>query len=230
LFKNQKAAAVIASGGQGTRMNAKLPKQYLTLAGQPILARTLAVFRDCKWLDQIILVTPSCWIDYTIENILKPLGIEKTVHITAGGETRRQSVYQGLLAADADLVIIHDSVRPFISQDDIRRVLEAARNCGACTLGAPVKETIKECDGKGFVRRTLPREALWQIQTPQCFAYPLIRQAHEQAAERLEATDDASLVERLGKPVRILPGSYANIKITTEEDLVLGEYLARSDL
>ena len=219
-----KVAAIIASGGQGKRMGSQEPKQFIKVDSKPILAYTLAVFNSCAGVNEIILTAPSGYESVTDE-IARAYKIDKASNIVTGGDSRQQTVYNALQAArGAGIVLIHDAVRPFVTADEITRIIEAAGIYGACSLGAPVKDTIKICDSGGFVINTPPRETLWQIQTPQGFLYDIIMSAHEAArASGYTATDDAGLAERVGQPTRIIKGNYANIKITTQEDLLFFE-------
>lgn len=216
-----KATAIIASGGTGLRMGSALPKQFISVKGKPILARTLSVFNICTGISEIILTAPAGYEALT-ENIISAFNFEKAARIITGGNTRQQSVYNALQAVSgADIILIHDAVRPFVTTEEILRTIEAAGIYGACSLGIPVKDTIKICDANGFVIGTPARETLWQIQTPQAFLSGVIMKAHEQALlDGITATDDAELAERIGQPTRIIMGNYANIKITTQEDLL----------
>lgn len=216
--------AIIPAAGTGSRMRAGVNKQYLLLDGRPILARTLALFESHPRIERICVVSPRDEIDYCRDEVIGRYGFAKVGEIIAGGPTRQDSVANGLngcgVAAD-DLVVIHDGVRPFLTGEQLDRVLDAAERCGAAVLGVPVKETIKRVVD-GIAVETPERCHLWQVQTPQVFRYGLIRTAHEQArADGFTGTDDAMLVERLDRPVAMVEGSYANIKITTPEDLLI---------
>ena len=213
--------AIIASGGQGSRMGSDIPKQFIVIKGKPILAYTLLTFNACADIDEIILTAPSGYEALT-EKIASTFDIYKLSHIINGGGSRQETVYNALQAAiNADIILIHDAVRPFVTADDISHAMKGAEAYGACSLGVPVKDTIKICDKNGSVISTPPRETLWNVQTPQAFLSPVIKRAHEHARhECFTATDDAELAERIGHPTRIIMGNYANIKITTKEDLV----------
>ena len=213
--------AIIASGGQGLRMGSALPKQFIRVNGKPILAYTLSVFNLCEDIDEIILTAPSGYEGMTQE-IVRAYNIRKISGIITGGPGRQQTVYNALrLAGGADIIVIHDAVRPFVTQIDISRAAEAAAVYGACSLAVPVKDTIVVCGADGAIIATPARETLWQIQTPQAFKGSVIREAHETARrEHFTATDDAGLAGRCGTPARIIMGNYANIKITTAEDLL----------
>jgi 2-C-methyl-D-erythritol 4-phosphate cytidylyltransferase len=216
----------------GKRMGAEINKQYLLLAGKPILAHTLQVFQDTPFIDDIYVVIPAAEIPYCQEHVVERHGLTKVRQIVPGGAERQYSVMNGLQAAaeagDDDVVLIHDGVRPFVPPRVLERAVEMARLHDGALVAVPAKDTIKVVVD-GIVRATPPREDLWLAQTPQAFRYAVIRAAHEiAAAERYLGTDDASLVERLGKDIHIVVGDYRNIKITTPEDLVLAEALMKN--
>jgi len=218
--------ALIPAAGMGRRMNAGINKQYVLLAGVPTVARTVAAFQQDERVDHIYLVIPETEIPYCRQQVVEAYGLDKVRAIVAGGSERQHSVLNGLRAlpspADDDIIIIHDGVRPFVTADMIHRSIESARINDGALAAVPVKDTIKVVR-EGIVQTPL-RESLWQAQTPQTFRYGIIRNAHERAAaEGYLGTDDASLVERLGGSVAVIMGDYRNIKITTPEDLLLGE-------
>lgn len=226
---NPPVSAVIVAAGQGRRMNADKNKQYIEIAGKPVLARTLEVFQECSCIDEIILVVNSQDILFCKQDIVDFYGITKVKSLVAGGRERQESVYNGLLEVDGKcgIVLIHDGARPFVSVQSIQESVEAAREYGASCVAVPVKDTIKTADGEGFIDKTLDRTVIWSIQTPQTFKYELVMKAHNAArAEGFSGTDDAVLVERLGVRTRLVMGDYTNIKITTPEDLIFGEAIA----
>ncbi len=213
-------------------MGAGINKQYLLLAGKPILAHTLQVFEDAPCVDDVYVIVPEAEIPYCREEVVERYGLAKVRAIVAGGAERQHSVMNGLQAlagaGDDDVVLIHDGVRPFVPERVLERSVEAAREHDGALVAVPAKDTIKVVVG-GVITATPPREELWLAQTPQAFRYPVIRAAHEvAAAERFLGTDDASLVERMGKEVHVVLGDYRNIKITTPEDLVLAEAFLRA--
>lgn len=225
------ASAVIVAAGRGTRMGMDINKQYMDICGKPMLARTLQVFEDCDSIDEIILVVNSRDIFYCKQNIIEKFNFSKVKSLVSGGETRQNSVYNGLcdVSTGCDVVVIHDGARPFILPEEIVACIDAAYEYGASTIATPVKDTIKLTDGEGFIRETLDRNALWAVQTPQTFLYSLIMAAHRKAIEDdFTGTDDAMLVERMGIKIKLVRGSYNNIKITTKEDIKLAEILADS--
>lgn len=220
--------ALIPAAGMGSRMQAGINKQYLRLGDRPILAHTLAIFDQHPLVDRIVVVAPEAEIPYCREQVIAAYGFQRVTAIVAGGAERQDSVRLGLAAcagADDDLVLIHDGVRPFLPSTRLAELLTAATDHGACIVAVPVKDTIKQVDGQ-MITGTPERSSLWQAQTPQAFRFALIRDAHQKAlATGYRGTDDASLVERLGHPVAIVPGDYRNFKITTPEDLVLANAL-----
>lgn len=219
-------SVIIVAAGKGTRMNSHINKQYLDLCGLPVLARTINAFQKCKLVDEIILVVNKDDIVYCKKEIIDIHDFVKVTQIVGGGDKRQQSVLNGLNCVNnkAEVVLIHDGARPFIKQDIIVESIITASKFGAACAAVPVKDTIKRSGEEGFIKETLQRENLWAVQTPQAFKYPLIKEAHRQALnDNFEGTDDSILAERLGLPVKIVMGSYDNIKITTMEDLLVGE-------
>ena len=217
-------SAVIVAAGKGIRMNDTVRKQYLPLAGRPVLAHSLTLFEECNLISKIILVVPEDDFNFCKKEIL-PARSEKTVRLVPGGKKRQDSVYNGLLAADENkgIVVIHDGVRPFINIEMLELCINGAKEVGACIFGIPVHDTVKQVES-GHIIKTLERDTLWLAQTPQAFQYEIIRKAHENARLKgYEGTDDAFLVEQMGKHVKIINGSKNNIKITTREDLKLAE-------
>lgn len=222
-----KVIALVPAAGIGKRMGAQINKQYLLLAGKPIVAHTLQILEDAPFIDEIYVIVPEAEIPYCREHVVERYDLTKVRGIVAGGAERQNSVMNGLRAltgADVDdLVLIHDGVRPFISLPVLEKSVETAREKGGALVAVPVKDTVKIVVD-GIVRETPLRETLWLAQTPQTFRYSIIMAAHEiAAAERYLGTDDASLVEWMGKDVHIVLGDYRNIKITTPEDLVMAE-------
>lgn len=229
--QNGKVAAIITAAGKGTRMKSDINKQYMDLGGIPVLARTIFPFQDSPRVDEIIVVINEEDIKYCKTNIIEKYGLSKVTSLVSGGAERQNSVYKGLCAVDNlfEIVMIHDGARPFITVDKIEECIDNARIYGACGLGVKVKDTIKISDSEGFVSTTPDRNCLWSIQTPQCFNLKLIMNAHDQAIKNgYVGTDDMVLVEKMGIPVKILEGSYINIKITTPEDIAIGESILRS--
>ena len=223
-----RTVAIIPAGGSGKRLSADIAKQYLSLKSLPVLVHTLNVFQTSGMIDAIILVAPRDDLAFVREQIVEKYGLTKVSVIVAGGKERQDSVHHGLEAVTkpCDVVIIHDGVRPFVTQEMIVQIVKAASDGGAASIGVPVKDTIKEITGENIVAATLPRRNLWQTQTPQAFQYELLCRAYAVAEkDHYYGTDDASLVERMGGRVHMIAGSYENIKITTPEDLIVAEAL-----
>jgi len=220
--------AVIPAAGMGRRMGGSTSKQFLRLAGRPILAHTLDLFENHPAVDHLVLVVPAHEQDLCRRQVIAPGGYRKLRAMVDGGAERQDSVRLGLAACRAaadDLVLIHDGVRPLFDPALLGPLLAAARQAGGAIVGVPVKDTVKTVED-GRIAGTPRRDRLWLAQTPQAFYFALIREAHARArAEGHVGTDDASLVERLGRPVAVVRGDYRNIKITTPEDLVLAEAL-----
>lgn len=219
--------AVVLAAGRGSRMNSEIQKQYLMIGGKPVIYYALKQFEDFREIDEIILVTGENEISYCKEKIVEAYGLKKVIRVVAGGAERYHSVYRGLCAAgNCDYVFIHDGARPFIDQELLTRAMEAVRQHKACVAGMPVKDTIKIADDGLFADQTPDRSRLWMIQTPQVFSYSLIREAYDKLFHREISgiTDDAMVLEQMeGYPVKLVEGSYRNIKITTPEDLLIAE-------
>ncbi|MEK6655570.1 MAG: 2-C-methyl-D-erythritol 4-phosphate cytidylyltransferase [Thermodesulfobacteriota bacterium] len=225
-----KTVAIIPAGGSGRRMGSGIPKQYLLLGGIPVLVHTLQVFQSSPVVDEIFLVVPEGDIPEVRNAIVGRYNLFKVSLIVAGGAERQDSVRNALahLREEHGIVLVHDGVRSFVSGELIQRVVAAAEEDGAVAVGVRVKDSVKEVNSAGWVIKTVTREGLWLTQTPQAFRKPLILAAYERAAaDGFCGTDDASLVERMGVPVRMIPGDYDNIKVTTPEDLTLGEAIIR---
>jgi 2-C-methyl-D-erythritol 4-phosphate cytidylyltransferase len=224
-------SAVIVAAGKGSRMNMDTNKQYIDICGKPVIARTLQVFEDCRRINEIVLVVNQQDLEFCRTNIIDKYRFRKVKIIVPGGQKRQDSVCNGLLKVDksCSIVLIHDGARPFITEGCINLSIEAAFQFGASCVAVPSKDTIKKADSNGFAIETPDRSSLWLIQTPQAFKYGLILEAHKRAVDDgFEGTDDAVLVERLGAPLKLVMGSYDNIKITTQEDIVLAEAIAGS--
>jgi 2-C-methyl-D-erythritol 4-phosphate cytidylyltransferase len=230
MEKMARVVALIPAAGCGRRMGSQKPKAFLPLGGIPLLTRTLQKFELCAQVDEILPLVPEGKVSICEEEIVRRPGLRKVRRILAGGPERQDSVYLGLKAIEgkADFVIIHDGARPFVSSELIELALSASKCWKAVVAAIPAGDTIKEVSLDGEILRTVDRRHLWIIQTPQSFEYGLIARAHEKAKEEgFYGTDDASLVERLGVPVRVIEGSRFNFKITTPEDLILGKALLK---
>jgi 2-C-methyl-D-erythritol 4-phosphate cytidylyltransferase len=223
--------AIIVGAGEGRRMSGRGRKQFAKIAGKPLMAYTVEVFEASPAVDHIVLVVPRDSVEFAKEEIVEACKFKKIRDVVYGGETRQQSVQAGLKALKDKTrwVIIHDGVRPLISEVMIKRVLDAAQKTGAAISGVAARETIKQVES-GQIVGTLDRRLLWLAQTPQCFRYDVIADAHKRAAgDKMDATDDAALVEKYGTKVVVAVGSYSNLKITSPEDLPLFEYFLKAD-
>jgi 2-C-methyl-D-erythritol 4-phosphate cytidylyltransferase len=225
-----KTAAIIPAGGAGARMGGKTAKPYLTLDSLPIIVHTLRVFEASPLIDAVILVVRDEDKTYVRDDIVMPFAFTKVTNVISGGKTRQDSVNNALpfLADDHDLVVVHDGVRPLAEHLLLERVIEAAQNTGAAAVGVPVKDTCKIIDTDFFVLQTIDRGSLYQIQTPQAFKKEILLDAHGKAIQDgFHGTDDASLAERMGISVKVIAGSYENIKITTPDDLLQAELIVK---
>lgn len=232
-MKGIRATAIVLAAGQGKRMHSSVHKQYLLVRGKPVLYYALKAFEN-SIIDDILLVVGEGEEDFCQKEIVDRYGFCKIRAIVCGGKERYHSVAYGIRNIDweCDYIFIHDGARPFVDEDIIKRVFDEVRQFRACVVGMPVKDTIKIVDEKGFVADTPDRSRTWQIQTPQVFERQLIAEAYEKliAAEKrllsdgVTVTDDAMVVEYfMNIPVKLVQGSYKNIKITTPEDLQIGE-------
>lgn len=222
----KRVTAIVLAAGSGKRMNSDVHKQYMMLVGKPVIYYALKAFEESEVTD-IVLVTEAGEEEYCRREIVERYGIRKVSAIVEGGKERYHSVYEGLKAAvGADYVLIHDGARPLVTADIIARSIKAAEESLACVVGMPVKDTIKVVGEDGFAKETPNRSTLWQIQTPQSFSYALIADAYQKviASGDTVVTDDAMVLEKVtGQSVRVIEGSYCNIKITTPEDLMVAE-------
>ena len=223
--------AVIVAAGKGRRMGTEISKQFLPLCGKEILAHSVEKFEKAEKIRDIVLVTGEDSLQ-DVREMAQEYGWKKIVSVVAGGKERQDSVWNGLQAvsADTEIVLIHDGVRPFVTEDILNHSIETAVEMGGCVAGVPAKDTIKVCNSENIAVATPDRSTLWQIQTPQTFQKDLIMQAYQKAKEEgFVGTDDASLAEYSGCPVKVIMGSYRNIKITTKEDLLIGEAFLKEE-
>lgn len=223
--------AIIAAAGQGTRMAGKRPKQFLELAGTPILIHTLQAFERCDAIHEIIIVLAEEETDGFL-SLAGEHGLHKIARVVSGGRTRAESVLRGLQAVDAgavEIVAVHDGVRPFVTPEEISRTVAAAKPEGAAILVSAPVDTIKEVNA-GVVVKTLDRATIRNALTPQCFHHKLLLRAYDRVdVLDPELTDESSLVERLGVKIAIVEGSPRNIKITRPEDLAIGEAILKTN-
>lgn len=230
-MQRAKCTAIVLAAGQGKRMGTKVQKQYLEINEKPILYYSLHTFEQSPLIDEIVLVVGEKQVEYCRHEIVSKYQIKKVKKIVEGGAERYHSVLQGLQEVDAEYVFIHDGARPFVDEATLERAYDAVEKYGACVVGMPVKDTIKHSDSEGFVAGTPDRSSLWMIQTPQVFETTLIKQAYEKLMkqEQITVTDDAMVVEQmLGEKVKLVEGSYQNIKITTPEDLLIASSFLQS--
>jgi 2-C-methyl-D-erythritol 4-phosphate cytidylyltransferase len=225
--------AIIPAAGSGTRLGGSTPKQFLLLAGIPIIFHTLLRFETCPEIDAVAVALPVSQLVEFGEEISKR-DFQKPFHLVPGGRERSDSILNALEAIaglSPEIVIVHDAVRPFVSTRQISNVIARAREVGAAILALPATDTIKEVEN-GLITRTLDRRKIYRAQTPQAFRYDLLRQANEAARAAFVPsewmTDDSLLVERLGAPIAVVEGSPDNLKITTPEDFKLAERMMTS--
>ena len=226
--KDKIIKAIILAGGYSKRMGLGVPKQLVKIGNKPLLVYTLDVFEKCKQIDSIILVGPGKYIRQCCD-LVKKQRYKKVEQLVVGGKTRQQSVFNALRRTiNCDYVLIHDGVRPFITQRIISRTIKAVKEFGAVTCAIKATDTIVEAK-KDYIGSLLCRDKLWRIQTPQAFKFDLIFKAHRKAkAKRIfDASDDTQLLLALKKKVKLLEGSYRNIKVTTMADLLLTKKLKR---
>ncbi len=225
-------AAILPAAGLGTRMGSEKPKQFLELDRVPIVLHTLRRISSCPLVTQIYVATRADEIAW-LEALVRKEQFPQTVRVVRGGDTRQASVGQALheVAEDAELVLVHDAVRPFVTREQIERVIEEARRCHAAILGIPAMDTVKEVkraslpEDVALITATIPRERVVLAQTPQVFAAKLLKDAFARAeADGVSASDEAGLVERLGYDVHVVLGSERNIKITRPSDMDLARY------
>lgn len=214
----------------GRRMGQKVAKQFLPLGDKPMLAHTLLAFQRASGVDEIIPILSREDMESCLRDVIEQYHITKVRTLVVGGKERQDSVMNGLrkLGKDASIVLVHDGVRPFVTQEMIQESIDHAKKGDCVAVGVPLKDTIKEVNDKQVVRHTLERSRLWAIQTPQTFPVKILKRAYEESYKHnVYGTDDAMLVERAGGTVHVIMGSYENIKITTPEDLILAEEILK---
>lgn len=228
-IKKIKISAIITAAGSGSRMASKIPKQFLKINGVSIIERTIRKFFSIDIIDEIIVIVRKEELDF-YDKLTKKYN--KKIKIAIGGNTREKSTYNGLLKTDAnsDIIICHDGVRPFVTKEIILEAVKNMKDYNAVIVGVPVKDTIKSIREDKTIAFTPARKYLYQAQTPQVFKRDVILDAYKKCfTEDIQVTDDSSLMEIIGEKVKIIDGSYSNIKITTKEDLVFGEIIAKSE-
>lgn len=218
--------AIVLAAGKGKRMGTKIHKQYLSLGGYPLIYYSLRAFASSPLIDEIILVAAEGEEIYCKKEIVEKYNIEKVSRVVAGGKERYHSVWNGLQLVEKGYVFVHDGARPFVDEGIIERAYEAVTESRACVVGMPVKDTVKLSDENGYVKETPERSRMWTVQTPQVFDTELLKKAFQllMSTRHIQVTDDAMVVEQmLGHPIKLVQGSYENIKITTPEDLEVAE-------
>jgi len=218
--------AILLAAGKGKRLLSSQSKPLIKINGKPLIAYSLLALEKHPLIREIVIVA-NAGNREKIGSIIRSLKIKKVKYIVLGSLRRQDSLGCGLEALNekTDIVLIHDAARPFISGRVISSAVRAAKTFGSCVVAVPVKATIKAVSAKA-VRKTLDRSELWEIQTPQVFRKNIITESHRRFSKE-DVTDDASLVEKLGKSVRIVEGSYYNIKVTTPEDVFLAGAIAK---
>ncbi len=231
-MQKKKCTAIVLAAGQGKRMGTKVQKQYLEISGKPVLSYSLEVFQQSGIIDEIILVVGEGQEEYCRKEIVDKFRITKVNRIVNGGAERFHSVWNGLQEiTDDGFVFIHDGARPFVTEEILMRAYETVQEEKACVVGMPVKDTIRIADANRFAKETPDRNYVWQVQTPQVFENSLIKKAYSLLMKQdiIQVTDDAMAVETmLQKNVKLVEGSYENIKITTPEDLQVAKTILRN--
>ena len=225
----EKYTAIVLAGGSGKRMGLSVKKQYIEICNKPLLYYSVHAFEKSD-VDEIVLVVTPGDENYVKKEIVEKYGFKKVSAIVPGGKERYNSVYEGLKVTRGDYVLIHDGARAFVTKEIIRRAMDGAKEYGACVVGMPVKDTIKVADDDGYVKDTPERSSLWMVQTPQAFSYPLVKDAYEKvlAKDATGVTDDAMVVElATDQKVKLIEGSYDNIKVTTIDDLDVAENILK---
>ncbi len=225
-----KVTALIPAAGMGKRMGRTVAKQFLPLGDRPMLAHTLLAFQRASGVDEIIPILSKEDMESCLKEVIELYHITKVKTLVVGGKERQDSVFNGLQKLDDDkgIVLVHDGVRPFVTQEMINEVVEFAKKGECVTVGVPLKDTVKEVGSDGIVKNTLDRSRLWAIQTPQAFPVKVLKRVYAEAYKHsFYGTDDSTLAERAGSKVRVIMGSYDNIKITTPEDLLLAEQIMK---
>ncbi len=233
-----KTVAIVLAAGSGSRMKSDVKKQYMEIGGKPLIYYSLKAFEE-SIIDDIVLVVSRGDVDYVKKDIVDKYGFDKVRAVVEGGLYRYHSVRLGLEAADSncDYAFIHDGARPFVDRDIIMRALSAVKEYGACVVGMPAKDTIKIADDKGFAQSTPNRDKVWMVQTPQVFSYKTIlelyrrldREEEELMARGINITDDAMVAEYYSdQKIKLVEGSYNNIKITTPEDIAVAEEILKN--
>lgn len=213
---------IIPASGSGTRFGGNIPKQFMKIEGKEILAHAISTFHQIRSIDEIIIATKQEYFE-KIKLIIRKNKFFKVKRIVEGGKLRQDSVYRALMNLDCsenDFILVHDAVRPFISRDKILELIKEVKKHNCVILGLPVAETLKKIDKKNYVEKTIDRENVWSIQTPQAFRYDILKKSFEKAyKDNFNGTDESSLAEYSGYKVKVIEGEKTNIKITLKADL-----------
>ena len=229
-------AAIITAAGSGTRFGEGgdgIPKQFAPLSSEPLLAHSIRSFSGCDSIEEIVVVVPHDWLEYTQSEIIQKYGFNRVKKLVPGGKERQQSVENGFrsLTDKPDIVLVHDGVRPFVRPLTIESVITKASESGAAICAVPATDTVKQSSPERYIENTLERSSIWLAQTPQGFRYEILDEALRCAGEDgYTGTDESILVERIGVKVKLVQGSRYNIKITTKEDIILGELLLKEGI
>ena len=223
--------ALVPAAGRGLRMGGAIPKQFLALGGEPLVVHSLRVLQHSPVIDEIILAVPQADLDYCLNDLAVRYGFSKIKRVVAGGKERQDSVRHALehTPEDTQTVVVHDAVRPFLTERMVAEVVEAAQRIGGAIVALPMRDTVKQVGLERHIERTVDRTPLWLAQTPQAFRRDWLLQVHRKAhAEGVHATDDAFLFEWAGHAVVVVEGSGENIKVTRPEDMIIGEAILAS--
>ena len=212
-------------------MGGPVPKQFLSIGGQPLIVHSLRTLQASSVIDAIVLAVPQADITYCQSEIVEAHHFTKVIRVVAGGQERQDSVRHALAVVDdqVEIVVVHDAVRPFLTEQMLEEVVAAARANGAAIVALPVRDTVKQVGAGRVIERTVDRRPLWLAQTPQAFKRVWLQEAHQKAeGEGMASTDDAFLIEWMGRPVMVVEGSGENIKVTRPEDMIIGEAILAS--
>ncbi|HSB43748.1 MAG TPA: 2-C-methyl-D-erythritol 4-phosphate cytidylyltransferase [Nitrospira sp.] len=228
---SRKTVALVPAAGRGLRMGGAVPKQFLSIGGLPLIVHSLRTLQASSVIDAIVLAVPQADLAYCQSDIVDAHRFTKVIKVVAGGQERQDSVRNALAVLDdqVEIVVVHDAVRPFLTERMLEDVVAAARATGAAIIALPMRDTVKYVGADHLIERTVDRRPLWLAQTPQAFRRDWLQEAHRRAQiEAVPATDDASLLEWMGRSVTVVEGSGENIKVTRPEDMIIGEAILAS--
>jgi 2-C-methyl-D-erythritol 4-phosphate cytidylyltransferase len=230
-MRARKTVALVPAAGRGLRMGGPVPKQFLSIGGLPLIVHSLRTLQASSVIDAIVLAVPQADLAYSQSDIVDAYRFTKVINVVAGGQERQDSVRNALAVLDdqVEIVVVHDAVRPFLTERMLEDVVATARATGAAIIALPMRDTVKYVGADHVIERTVDRRPLWLAQTPQAFRRDWLQEAHRRAQiEAVPATDDAYLLEWMGHSVRVVEGSGENIKVTRPEDMVIGEAILAS--